>query len=52
MKTVTFFKTLMMYAKELGEARLSGDKERIQKAEANHNSYKEQVSNSDTMIIY
>ena len=51
MKVVSFFKTLIAKAKELGEARQSRDIERIEKAEKEHEAYKQIVLKSDTMIV-
>ena len=39
-KTVTFFSTLMRYAREESDARKSGDAVRIAKAAADHEAYK------------
>jgi hypothetical protein len=50
-KVVTFARTLMYYAHELGQARLSGDPERIEKALREHNAYAQLCIDSDEMII-
>jgi hypothetical protein len=39
MKLITSFSTLMRLAPELGQARLSNDKERIAKAKKEHDAY-------------
>jgi hypothetical protein len=38
-KVYTFYSTLLHKAREVGQARLSGDPERIAKAEADHDEY-------------
>jgi hypothetical protein len=38
-KIVTFYSTLLHKARELGQARLSGDPERIAKAQKAHDEY-------------
>lgn len=50
-KTVTYLPTLMMYAKELGEAKLSKDPERIRKAQEQHDQYQELCLQSDEMLL-
>ena len=51
MEIITFFKTLMVYAKELGEARKAKEPRRIDEAKIKFDSYREQVLKSDRMII-
>jgi hypothetical protein len=51
MKTITSFTTLMMYAKQLGDARKSGDVERIKQAQKEHDEYRDMCLESDEMII-
>lgn len=51
MKIVTNFTTLMMLAQELGQARMSGDLDRIEKAQKKHDEYRDIVLLSDEMII-
>lgn len=50
-KVVTFTETLMRLAYELGQARLSGDSERIAKAERAHEDYRQACLGSDEMRI-
>jgi len=50
-KTITSFKTLMLYAKELGKARASGDSERIEKAKKLHDEYRDMCLKSDMMLL-
>ena len=50
MKTVASWYTLFQYAKELGQAELSGDKERIKKAKEKHNNYVVFCLQADEMI--
>lgn len=50
-KTITNWQTLMKYAHELGQARKSGDKERIIKAEETHDNYKELCLKADAMNL-
>ena len=50
-KTVTSFRTLMKLAYELGQAHLSGDKERIARAVMNHDSYRDLCLQSDEMAL-
>ncbi len=49
-KTITFMSTLMQYAIQLGDARLSGDPDRIAKAEKAHDDYQRACLESDEMI--
>ena len=51
MKIITDFSVLMRLARELGKARLSGDLERIEKAQKDHDEYYEICIKSDEMII-
>ena len=51
MEIVTSWETLMMYAKELGQARLSGDEERIAEAERKHDEYRDICLKSDRMVL-
>jgi hypothetical protein len=51
MKTVTFFSTLMKYAKEEAESRRSGDPVRIKRAVENHEAYRQLCLKSDEMLI-
>lgn len=50
-RVVTFAETLMRYAKELGEARKSGDEDRIRKAKDRHDAYVKVVLRSDRMVV-
>ena len=49
MKVVASFSTLMKLAKEVGDARRSGDKKRIEAAEQAHDAYKEICLKADEM---
>jgi hypothetical protein len=51
MKVVTFFPTLMQYAREEAEARRSGDPVRIEKAATAHEAYRQMCLNADEMRI-
>lgn len=51
LEIVTSWHTLMTYAKELGQARLSGDKCRITKAKQKHDEYRDICLRSDKMIL-
>lgn len=51
MEIVTSWETLMHYAKEVGQARLSGDKERIAEAEKRHDAYRDICLESDRMVL-
>ncbi len=51
MSTMTFFSTLMHYAREEAKARESGDEARIKKAAEEHESYRQLCLKSDGMII-
>lgn len=50
-KTVTFFSTLMRYAREESDARESGDAVRIAKAAADHEAYRQLCLTADEMCI-
>lgn len=47
MKIITSLETLMKYARDLGEARLSGDAERIKIAQERHDAYRDICLRSD-----
>ena len=49
-KTITYLSTLMQFAHELGQARLSGDSDKIEKAKKAHDSYKDLCLKSDEII--
>ena len=51
MKVVTSFQTLMHYAYELGQARLSGDSARIAEAQRKHDEYAQACLESDEMML-
>ena len=51
MEFVTSLETLMQYDYELGQARLSGDKERIKLAKEKYDVYHDMVMQSDRVII-
>jgi len=51
MKVVTFFSTLMRYAREEAEARRSGDPVRIEKAATAHEEYRQMCLVADEMRI-
>jgi hypothetical protein len=51
MEIVTFFSTLMRYAREEYDARQSGDASRIAKASANHEAYRQLCLKADKMQI-
>jgi len=48
-KVVASFSTLMKLAKEVGDARRSGDKERLAEAERAHDAYKEICLKADEL---
>ena len=50
-KIVASWNTLMKYAHELGQARLSGDADRITKAKADHTAYADICKKSETVNI-
>lgn len=41
----------MILARELGQARLTGDQERINKAQVEHDAYRDICLQSDEMIV-
>lgn len=49
--TITYFSTLLQYAREEAEARESGDEERIKIASEKHEAYKQACLASDKMVI-
>lgn len=51
MKVVTFFSTLMQYAREEAKARKSGDPALIEKATADHEAYRQMCLKADEMRI-
>lgn len=51
MKIITFWSTLMKYAKELGQAKLRGDEQEIKEAQKRHDDYKSECLKSDKMIL-
>jgi len=51
MKMVTFFSTLMQYAKAEAEARKSGDPVRVEKAASEHEAYRQLCLKADEMRI-
>jgi hypothetical protein len=51
MKIVTFFSTLMQYAKDEVEARKSGNLDRIAKAAEAHKTYRQLCLKADEMRI-
>lgn len=51
MRIVTSFTTLMHLAAELGQARLSGDEERIERAQKAHEDYKNLCLKADEMLL-
>lgn len=51
MKTVTFFSTLMQYAKEEAAACRGGDPARIAKAKADHEAYRQLCLKADEMRL-
>ncbi len=50
-EVVTSLQTLMHYAHELGQARLSGDTERIAEAERVHDDYAQACIRADRMVM-
>ena len=50
MKIVTSLATLFKYARELGEAKKSGDAARIAEAERRHEAYRQMCLKSDEII--
>ena len=51
MKVITNWQTLMKYAHELGQARLSGDEEKIKAAKRKHDNYRDICLESEEMIL-
>lgn len=51
MKIVTFFSTLMRYARAEAEAEKSGDPIQIAKAKADHEAYRQLCLRADEMCI-
>jgi hypothetical protein len=51
MKTIAYFGELMRLAKALGDAKKSGDKEKIEKAQAAHDAYHSICLKADEMVI-
>lgn len=51
METITSWQTLMMLAKDLGDARKSGDEEKIQQARQAHDSYRDLCLRADCMSL-
>ncbi len=51
MKMVTFFSTLLRYAREEADACKSGDADRIAKAKATHEAYRQACLSADEMQI-
>lgn len=51
LKTVAYWGTLMRLAHEAGQAKLSGDAERIAKATAAHDEYRDLCLASDEMLL-
>jgi hypothetical protein len=51
LKTVTFFTTLLQLARAEADARKSGDPERIAKAAAEHEAYRQLCLKADEMRI-
>ena len=51
MRIVTSFATLMQLAVELGQARLSGDAERIERAQKAHDDYRDICLKADEMLL-
>lgn len=51
MELICFWSTLMESAKELGQARLSKDPDRIAKAEKKHNDYRGICLKADRIVL-
>lgn len=51
MRIVASFATLMHLAAELGRARLSGDEERIERAQKAHDDYRDICLRADEMML-
>ena len=52
MEIVTSFKTLMMYATELRDAKKSGCAERIAAAQVKHDEYRDLCLQADRMMLH
>lgn len=52
MEVVTSFRTLMMYAKELGDAKKSGDQKKIAVAQEKHDAYRDMCIKSDRIMLH
>ena len=52
LEVVTSFKTLMQLAHELGQARLSGDPDRISQAQSKHDAYRDVCLSADRMMLH
>jgi len=50
-KIITSFVTLMRYARELGQAKLNGDKKLIEKVQRKHDEYRDICLKSDKMML-
>lgn len=50
-KNIAYFSVLMGYAKELGKAKKSGNKERIKLAQTKHDEYMKIYLEADEVII-
>ena len=48
---ITNWDTLMQLAQEVGQAKLSGDKERLKKAQEAHDNYRDTCLKSDKMSL-
>lgn len=51
MKIITTWSTLMKRAKDLGEAKKSGDPEKIRIAQERHDEYRDMCLKADEMIL-
>lgn len=51
MRIITSFTTLIQLAAELGQARLSGDAERIERAQKAHDEYRDICLKADEMLL-
>ena len=52
MKVVASWTTLMQYAKELGDARRTGDAEKITAAKKKHDDYRDACLSADEMCLH
>jgi hypothetical protein len=52
MKVVTSWATLMQYAKELGDARRTGDAGKIATAKKKHDDYRDVCLSADEMCLH